>query len=276
MPTKEALHIHSRYRIRLRNLRLAVAVGCLFVPHLAHADAAGDRKRAQLSSVRRVAVLPAFFGTDTLGELPPANAHVDREPSTTGVSEKRRAEIAEYHKTLAQLELHARERLPERLTARTHFQLAGIEKVEGDLKALMLTVPQLYQNGGRINGKRFDSLDRDKIKNLAAKLNVDAVLLCSIDEPRKNNGGYYLDVLAGPGYESPKVHDKATFDLILADGTTVIHETIDVVHPVTQIAGKAYLPADWLETEDEVIEDFMDELTRYTPKEKESASPQKP
>ena len=92
------------------------------------------------------------------------------------------------------------------------------------------------------------------------------MLLGVLDEPRKSNGGYFFDPLSGPGYDSPKVHDKATFDLVLADGTLVLRQTIDVIHPLTRIGTRRFVLADWLETDDQIIEDLMDEITRYTPK----------
>ena len=233
------------------------------------ADAAGDKKRAQLLNVKRLLVAPVFFGTDTLGELPAAkpgtSTEKKREPKSE-LDDKQRAAIADYAETLRKLERNAQEKLPARAASRTPFEVVKADEVDRAFKALKITPPELFQTGGRLNSKKFDMPDPEQVKRLAGLVHADAVLLGVLDEPRKSNGGYYFDPVSGPGYDSPKVHDKATFDLMLADGTMVLRQTIDVVHPLTRIGARQFVVADWIETDDQIIEDLMDEVTRYTPK----------
>ena len=85
------------------------------------------------------------------------------------------------------------------------------------------------------------------------------------DEPRKSNGHFFFDPLAGAGYESPKVTLRGEFAVYLADGSLVLKYALDEAHPLTQMGKRQYLAADWMETQELAIEDMMDELTRYTP-----------
>ncbi len=232
----------------------------------ASADEAGDAKRAALQKVHRVVIVPPFFGTDTLGELPPRTDKSGRqELADTPIDEKARERRNEYIEVLKKLEIHARETLPTRLAARTPFVITPGADTVHILEALKKAPPAVFKNGGRIMGKKFDQPDTETVLKIATEAKADAVLLCAFDEPRRNSGGYYFDPLSGPGYDVPKVHDKATFDLITLDGNAVIHQTVEVVHPVTKLGQRLFLLADWTETVDQIIEDFMDELTRYTP-----------
>lgn len=244
----------------------AVVFASLFTGASAHSDVAGDKRRAQLINAKRLLVIPMFFGTDTLGELPPKPNSPQTAAHSSVVSEKRRKELAEYAETLRKLELHAKARLPERAAARTPFEVIPQIEVEQALKEFKMTPPELFLNGGRLSGGRFDMPDENQIRRVSARLHADAVLLGVLDEPRKDNGHYYFDPIGGAGYDTPKVHDKATFDLRLADGSLVLRQTIDVVHPLTRIGSRVFVVADWIETEDEIIEDLMDEVTRYTPR----------
>jgi hypothetical protein len=241
------------------------------LPIQSGADAAGDRKRAQLLNVKRLLVVPVFFGTDTLGELPAAKAGAmtdkKREPKPKPeLDAKQKAALAEYLDALRKLESNAREKLRARVAARTTFEVIKVEEVDRALTDLKITPPEMFQSAGRLNNKKFELPDAEQVKRLASQVHADAVLLGVLDEPRKSTGGYYFDPLAGPGYDSPKVHDKATFDLMLADGTLVLRQTLDVVHPLTRIGTRQFVLADWIETDDQIIEDLMDEVTRYTPK----------
>jgi hypothetical protein len=219
-------------------------------------------------NVKRLLVVPVFFGTDTLGELPPAKPGAPtekrREPKPE-LDAKQRAEMAAYIDTLRKLERNAQERLPARAAARTPFEVVKADEVDGALKLLKITPPELFQSAGRVNNRKFDLPDPEQVKRIASQVHADAVLLGVLDEPLKNNGGYNV-VPTGPVYDPPKVHDKATFDLMLADGTMVLRQTIDVVHPLTKIGARQFVLADWIETDDQIIEDLMDEVTRYTPK----------
>jgi len=247
---------------------ILVVLLCGTVAGWSRADPAGDKKRAQLLNVKSLLVIPVFFGTDALGELPPPKAGAqsenrhDRKPV---LDDRQRAEFTNYLESLRKLERNAREVLLARAAARTHFTVIKADDVDGALKELKITPPELFQNGGRLNNGKFELPDVGQVKRLASRLHADAVLMGVLDEPLKSSGGYIINP-TGPAYDTPKVHDKATFDLLLADGTMVLRQTIDVVHPLTKIGARQFVLADWIETEDQIVEDLMNEVTRYTPK----------
>jgi hypothetical protein len=236
---------------------LLLSGSCLFLSLCARADATGERRRAQLAKVQRVVVVPPFLATETLNKLDEQKAHPEKG--------KPDAKLAEYAGQLRTLETHAREWLTQRVKARTNFEVVAPEEFVAALKALKLTPQTLFQNGGKMKGKGFAAPESVAVRALALRLHADAVLLCTLDEPRRSGGGYLFDPLAGLSYDSPKVRGKMGFWLILPDGKEVLHETTEVLHPVSKIGSRTFLQTDWTETEDEVIEDFLDELTRYTP-----------
>ena len=221
----------------------------------AQADAAGDKRRAQLAPVKRIVVLAPFFGTDMLmkAEAPP-------KPG-----EKPNPQMTQYVGYLKKIEVHVREWLPERVKVRTPFEVVSTEELGAALKDLKLTPEKLFQNNGRMRGSRFAAPDAAAVRQVASRLHADAVLLGTLDEPRRSNGKYTFDVLAGIGYDSPNVRCKAGYYLLLADATEVLFNPIEVLHPLTSLGKRDFVLADWLETEEQVIENFMDELTRYTP-----------
>ena len=232
--------------------------GCGLFPALsARGDATGERRRAQLAKVQRVIVIPAFFGTETLSKLDDRKTHPEKGKSD--------AKLTEYAEQLRSLQTHACEWLLQRVKARTNFRIVPQDELEAALKDLKLMPQTLFQNRGRLKGKSFAAPDRAAVRTLAERLHADAVLLSTLDEPRHNNGAYLFDPLAGITYDSPKVRGKMAFWMLLPDGAEVLHETTEVMHPVSKIGARTFLLTDWTETEDEIIEDFLDELTRYTP-----------
>ncbi len=251
---------------------LALCVAVAATSTSSHADAAGDKKRAQLLNVKRLLVIPGVSSVPILSEncqpqKPGKSIEKKREPKTQPDEKQSvRAALADYLENLHKLERNAQEKLPARAAARTPYEVVKSDEVARALMILKTTPPELFQSGGRLNSKKFDMPDPEQVKRIATLVHADAVLLGVLDEPRKSNGGYYFDPVSGPGYDSPKVHDKATFDLMLADGTLVLRETIDVVHPLTRIGARQFVVADWIETDDQIIEDLMNEVTRYTPK----------
>lgn len=229
----------------------------------AHPDPAGDKKRAQLAPVHRIAVVPIFFATDTLGELPPKQ---ETKPAPKPpVDEKRKAQLADYMEMLRKLEAHSREYLLQRVAARTPYEVISAQEMENALKELKLTPAQLFQNGGRQNGKHNDAPDLAAVRKLAQQLHADALLLSTMDEPRKIDGHYLIDTFGEIGYDSSKVTAKSDYTVLLADGSLVLHQNFEVLHPATHSGNRQFLLTDWMETEEEVNEDFLDELTRYTP-----------
>ena len=130
------------------------------------ADAAGDKKRAQLLTVKRIAVAPVFFGTDTLGELPPSKPRAPTEKQRENkpeLNQKQRAELAEYLDALRKLEGNAREKLPERAGARMPFEVVKADEVDSALKILKITPPELFQSAGRLNNRKFDLPEADQV-----------------------------------------------------------------------------------------------------------------
>jgi hypothetical protein len=237
---------------------LSVFGFCLLLASAAQGDAAGEKRRAQLAKIQRVVIVPAFFGTDTLSKLDAQKDHLEKGAPDT--------KLVAYGAQLRTLESHVHEWLPQRLKARTNFQIVPPEEVQTALKELNLTPQTLFQNAGMMKGgKSFAAPDSAAVRTLAQRLHADAVLLATLDEPRHNSGAYLFDPLSGLSYDSPKVRSKIGFWMLLPDGAEVLHSYIEVLHPVSKIGSRTFLLTDWTETEDEVIEDFMDELTRYTP-----------
>jgi hypothetical protein len=202
-----------------------------------------------------------FIATDSLGELPGSPTNKKPDPET----EKRKEEWAAYLGILKQLEEHGRARILERARVRLPFTVVSADATAEALKGLKLTAPALFTEGGRLKGRKFDLPDTEKLKSFAARVHADAVLTGCFDEPRKSNGHFFFDPLAGAGYESPKVTLRGEFAVYLADGSLVLKYGLDEAHPLTQMGKRQYLAADWMETQELAIEDLMDELTRYTP-----------
>ncbi len=240
-----------------RRVVFLVVGACVFSALSALGDATGEKRRAQLAKVQRVLIVPPFFGTETLGKLEEQKTHPEKN--------KPDAKLIAYAVQLRSLEDHSREWLPQRVKARTNFQIVSQEEFEAALKELKLTPQSLFQNAGRMKGKTFALPESAVVRTVAQRLHADAILLSTLDEPRQNSGFYQFDPLAGLSYDSAKVRGKIGFWLLLPDGTEVLHEYTEVLHPVSKLGNRTFLLTDWTETEDEVIEDFMDELTRYTP-----------
>ena len=229
---------------------------CLISALHAWGDATGDKRRTQLAKVQRVIVVPTFFGTETLGKLEYQKANPGK-----GTPD---AKMVGYAVQLRTLESHAREWLPQRIKARTNFLVVPAEELQAALKELKLTPQTLFQNAGMMKGKTFALPDSAMVRALAQRLHADAVLLSTMDEPRQSNGAYQFDPFSGLSYDSPKVQSKIGFWLLLTDGTEALHSYTEALHPVSKIGSRTFVLPDWTETQDEVIENFMDELTRYT------------
>ena len=240
-------HRQSGASIGFTVLLLAVSI---LVAVTAGAETANDKIRAQFALVHRVAVVPPFYGTGRLSktEAAPANP-----------------KLVEYLDRIRKLQDRTRTLVPERLAARTPFQIVPVEETDAALKALELAPEKLFLNGGRMKGTKFAAPDPDAVKKLAAQLHADAIVLDTLDEPRRSPERLYFDPLGGLGVSEAHVTAKIGFWVFLADGTQVFQRVSDVVHPVTSIGNRAYLFADWQEANDLAIENFLDELNRFTP-----------
>ena len=250
------------------------ALGAVALLRLAPASAAElstGQKRAALANVTRVAIVPAYFGTSTLLG-PEPDAKPVSPPKLNAAQEKQQTKYRDY---LTKLESAAHKRLPERFAVRTALQIVPDDEIQKALQTLTLTPDRLFQNHGRLRGTRFPAPDAELVRKLAAECHADAVLLDVMDEPRRNNGRVLFDPLAGASWETPDVRSKAAFYLLLRDGTEVLHDFVEALHPVTH-GGRDVLLVDWTEAQDTVIEDFMDELTRYTPEIPRRTSEAKP
>jgi len=244
--------------LSVRTIAVLLVTGFCLVSSLhARGDATGDKRRAQLAKVQRVLVVPPFFGTETLGKLEAQKADPGK-----GAPD---AKLVAYADQLRTLESHAREWLPQRIKARTNFQIVPSEELQAALKELKLTPQTLFQNAGMMKGKTFALPDNTAVRTLAQRLHADAVLLSTLDEPRQSSGAYQFDPFNGLSYDSPKVQSKIGFWLFLPDGAEVLHQYTEALHPVSRIGSRTFVMPDWTETQDEVIENFLDELTRYTP-----------
>lgn len=254
---------------------LLIACSLVFLAPPAHStDAAGDKKRALLAQVKRLVVVPPFFGTDTLDKAAEAekqektsNEDAGEEPGSAQA--KRTAEanahLKQYASQLRQLEAQMQTLLPARVAARTPYTVVPADELTQALKQLDLTPPKLFQNNGRIRGGRMAAPNPEPVRKLAAALHADAVLLGTLDEPHRNKGGPDFDPLSGLGEEAPHVLSKGSFYLLLADGTEVLHEVREAAQPLSRIGQQQFPLADWKEVEALLVENVLDEVTRYTP-----------
>lgn len=215
-------------------------------------DRTAENRRALLASVRRVAILPPFFAPD-------ATLKPEGRGQTVDVNAR-----ALYLQQLRQLEARVRARLPERVAARTPFEVIPDKQVEAALEDLLLTPEQFFQNGGRMRGNRFARPIPETVRRLCTALKADALLLGTLDEPRRSNGRTVVDA-CGIWHESPHVRCRAGFFVLLADGTEVLQQVTDVLRPLTRIGNREYVFVDWTEAHDQIVESLMDEWTRYTP-----------
>ncbi|MCS6776705.1 MAG: hypothetical protein RMJ43_03520 [Chloroherpetonaceae bacterium] len=221
-------------------------------------DRAAENRRALLAPVRRVAILPPFFAPD-------ATPKPEGKGQTVDITAR-----ALYMEQLRRLEVRMRARLPERVAARTPFEVIPHAQVEAALEDLLLTPEQFFQNGGRMRGNRFARPVPEIVRRLCAVLKADALLLGTLDEPRRNNGRTVVDA-CGIWHESPHVRCRAGFFVLLADGTEVLQQVVDVLRPLTRIGNREYVFVDWTEAHDQIVESLMDEWTRYTPASRQPA-----
>ncbi len=252
---------------------LTVGMGGLVLSaRVAHAtDEAGERKRAALAAVKRLVVVPPFFGTDTLAKaaaLEKSDA-ATKDAADTGARSQSASPADErlkrYAEQLRKLEEKARTRLPERTAARTPYAIVPADELTKALKQLDLSPAALFQNNGRIRNGKMAAPNPEAVRKLAAALHADAILLGTLDEPRKNNGGLDFDPLYGLGMQSPHVLSKGSFYVLRADGSEILHSVLVAFQPRTRIGNREFPLADWQEADALLIEDLMDELTRYTP-----------
>jgi hypothetical protein len=258
--------MHRNFAQALRSL-LACGCALLFVSALqpGGADTTTEKKRALMAKVKRVVIVPPFFATDTLTKAEPGRKPAPNEGNQSAPSPPVDPRLTEYAGQLRKLTEHVATRLPARAGARTPFTVVPAEEVAAALKALDWTPEKLFQNGGRMRGTRYPLPAPEAVKQLAARLHADAVLLTALDEPRRNGNHLVFNLITGMDYRTAQVEACGGFNVVMADGTVALTDDLAVVHPLTHIGNRQFLMVDWTEAEDVMVEDLMDEWTRYTP-----------
>lgn len=250
-------------------------------------NAAEARKRAQMATVKRVVVIPPFFGTETL-KTPgkPDDKPGESNQETNETTEEAKKEAKEeakngsnrdekhavpvdpnskrYREYLKKLEEHAQSYLPERLTKRAKFMIVPAIEVTTALKKLNLTPEKMFENGGMMKGTKFPMPRPEAIRNLCDALKADAIVLGVLDEPRRANGKYFYDALYGFSYEPSNVEAHAGFYLMLSEGTELLHGYMRVRSPISRANnGRDFVLPDWIDVQELMIENLMDEWTYY-------------
>ena len=276
-------------RSTLRALWLLAYAILIVVPIPPYANAggrqSGDTRRVQLAHVRRVVVIPPFFGTDTIARAmpePPASGAaassqggarenapnadaLTTKPASDGARHTNDAKLAQYAAQLRKLQDEARVHLPQRLTKRAGFDVVPAEETADALKKLGLTPRQMFADEGRIKNTRFPLPLPDAIRKVSDALHADAVVLGVLDEPRRASGKYLYDPLYGISYEPGFAESHAGFYLMLPEGTEVLHGYMRVKIPTSGQGHRAFVLADWSDAQDLMIENLMDEWTYYLP-----------
>ena len=232
------------------------------------AQSASDKKKTALAGVKRVLLTLPYFATPEFLDNAPVKVVNGGRKLTDEEIKKVREENRLF---LSKLESQTQETLQKRLTVRTPFTVSPLK----------LTLPAsrdpkekkqdkedsafAFKGEGRLKGTKFPLPNPVIVRQLATENNADAVLLTIMDEPRRDDGGYFFDA-SGIGYRSPHVSAKIALYFLLADGTEILHEYVEVLHPISKIGNRDYTQVDMTETHEMVIENFLDELTRYLPK----------
>jgi hypothetical protein len=256
--------IHKKIGVRTI---LAIAVAAVMVGQTrqASADKAGDLRREQLAKVKRLAVLPLFFGSETLREAKPNAPKLATKQDKPEKSDKEKQEYEQnleaFRAHLRKMEARANERLPERIVERTGFKVVPEKEQAQALETAELKPYQLFQNDGIMKGIKFPLPDTEAIKKLAKSLKADALLLGIMEEPRRDTGGQGSFF----SFRIPHVSARIIYYVFLPDGTESFRYTIDVARPLSRIGTRDYSLVDWYETVDHNVENFLDEFVRYTP-----------
>ena len=250
--------------------RIILVIICVFVligqTRQAIADKAGDLRREQLARVKRIAVLPLFFGSETLREAKlnaPKLATKQDKPDKSDKNERQEFQysLETFRAHLKKMEARANERLPERIAERTAFKVIPAKEQAEALKSAEILPYELFQNDGLMKGTKFPLPDTDTIKKLAKSLKADALLIGIMEEPRRENGGLSFPF----SFTIPHVSSRIIYYVFLPDGTESFRYTIDAARPLSRIGTRDYSLVDWYETVDQNIENLLDEFVRYTP-----------
>lgn len=235
----------------------------------ARADKPGERKRALLAPIRRIVLVPPFF-VEMPAERPQARP---RRANTTDTEDERKKARELYHEALKTLEIEAQKRLPERFANRVPFQIVPAKETACALARLEHAPRMLLQGKKPERGQRFPVFQADTLRALMEIAKADAVLLMALEEPTTEDERPIFD-----GFQvwtrRARVRCRATFAIYLADGREAFFETLQAAQPRTRQPrlsrevpppSRDYVIIDWRETQELLIENFLDELTRYTP-----------
>ncbi len=250
-----------------RRFLLLLCTLFLAAQSFSYADGAGDKIREKLKNVKRIVVVAPFFGTETQMKF----AESKRNPKKSDVAESKKKidpKLEQYVDYLEKIQSAFQKILPERISARTPFKIVPDDEVKERLEATKLTPRKLFIDSGLLQRKKAPVEDMLNMSRFLETLHADAILLTVLDEPRRNLEHYYFDPLSGLNVRPSHVQCRAFFLLLLADGNTVLSKFVDVSHPISKIGKRDFLLADWQETEELAIENYLDELTLYTPEKK--------
>lgn len=277
------------YSKRILWLIASLSFGLLYQPTAwARSDTKEQQKRALLAHVHRVVVIPPFFGTDTLSKVAKPEENKQGEPTKSSQDNTEQANTEEGNKSvqpptadprkpldpklvqyagyLRKLQDDMRSHLPQRLTKRAGFEIVPEAELIAALKELHLTPEMLFENNGRMKGAKFPLPLPQAIRDMAKTLHADAVALGVLDEPRRASGKYYFDPLYGFNYESGYAETHGGFYLMLPDGTEGLHGYMRVRIPLSKAGGRSFVLADWIDAQELMVENMMDEWTYYLPK----------
>ncbi|HZO88163.1 MAG TPA: hypothetical protein VFB38_07460 [Chthonomonadaceae bacterium] len=244
---------------RKRGMVVIVAGGVLALSGMARAADTVYRWEA-LQKVRRIAVVPPFFCTET---PPPKLADGKDHP---------------YQSTLQSLTQVMRTTLPVLLSEQGRFRVAPLDLTDRALKALRWTPCDLFANKGIAQGRQWPAPDLKRIVLLAKRLKVDAVFVGTMREPASIGEGMQFHHEAWDpnplnwGLERIHAHvvsPRVQAFLITRDGVIAWTDEQMAEHPRTRQRTTRTLLVDWQEATQQVAQQLADSLLRLPPPERE-------
>lgn len=247
--------------------RLLLVVLLFASPSLSAADITNEKRREMLLGVKRILVVPPFFATNTLRkpEEGEERGKGDQKKKDKPKDLKSAAQFPEYVEQLQKMETRAKTRVSERVIGRTPYVLVSDDAYTEALKSLQMSPYALFANKALMRGNRFPLPTKDTVQKMVQEVKAEAILLCLLDEPRRNGERYAFDPLYGSYYTSPHVQIRAQYHLFHADGTLLHQRVVEVEQPITRLGKREFVFVDWMEALLLNIENYLDELTRFTP-----------
>ncbi len=230
----------------------------IFVPfnYAAYSDTASDHIREIMHGIHKAAVLTIYMQSI----LPQTGAYKQ---------DSKKSDIQRWDSpTLKTLMSHINKRLLQRITARTPYVMDDGHESIMALGVLQISPASLFLPVKSRRDPKALVVNSSAIESLESKLQVDAIVLEVLDAPRRIDGHYVYNALEGFGRVPSHVSTQGVFFVCTKDGLTAFRDPLTVDHPLTQIGGRQFLLEDWEEAENLMIEDFLDDWTRYTPDKK--------